>query len=137
MCLASGAAVAGDCYLRGGVGLDRPVTVTAKRARLMALLEELVAEAQKVLVFSQFVTMLRLVERDIAERGWGYAMLHGVTKARDAQVEAFQSGDRAGYILVRDTAVGAVAVRYRVKNGEGPMSGGRCDEGCFQGLSNR
>ena len=91
MCLASGTAVAGDCYLRGGLG--RPVTVTANRARLMALLEELVAEAQKVLVFSQFVTMLRLVERDIAERGWGYAMLHGATKARDAQVEAFQSRD--------------------------------------------
>ncbi len=67
--------------------------MSAKRARLMALLEELVAEGRKVLVFSQFVTMLRLVERDVAERGWGYAMLHGATKDRDAQVEAFQSGD--------------------------------------------
>ena len=37
--------------------------------------------------------MLKLVERDIAARGWGYAMLHGRTKDRDAQVAAFQSGD--------------------------------------------
>ena len=60
---------------------------------LLALLEELVAEGRKVLVFSQFVAMLKLVERDIAARGWGYAMLHGRTKDRDAQVAAFQSGD--------------------------------------------
>ena len=71
----------------------RKVTASAKRARLLALLEELVAEGRKVLVFSQFVEMLKLIEGDVAARGWGYAMLHGSTKDRDAQVEAFQSGD--------------------------------------------
>ena len=63
------------------------------RARLPALLEELVTEGRKVRSFSQFVEMLRLIERDIAARGWGYAMLHGATRDRDAQVEALQSGD--------------------------------------------
>ena len=83
------------CCDPGLVKLDaaRKVTASAKRARLLALLEELVAEGRKVLVFSQFVAMLKLVERDIAARGWGYAMLHGRTKDRDAQVAAFQSGD--------------------------------------------
>ena len=71
----------------------RKVSESAKRARLLALLEELVAEGRKVLVFSQFVKMLKLVERDVAARGWGYAMLHGATRDRDAQVAAFQSGD--------------------------------------------
>ena len=71
----------------------RKVKASAKRARLLTLLEELVAEGRKVLVFSQFVEMLKLIERDVAARGWGYAMLHGATKDRDAQVEAFQSGD--------------------------------------------
>ena len=71
----------------------RKVTASAKRARLLALLEELVAEGRRVLVFSQFVEMLKLIERDIAARGWGYAMLHGSTKDRDGQVAAFQSGD--------------------------------------------
>ena len=71
----------------------RKVSTSAKRARLLALLEELVAEGRKVLVFSQFVEMLKLIERDIAARGWGYAMLHGSTKDRDGQVAAFQSGD--------------------------------------------
>ena len=43
----------------------RKVTESAKRARLLALLEELVAEGRKVLIFSQFVEMLRLVEADV------------------------------------------------------------------------
>ena len=83
------------CCDPGLVKLDaaRKVAASAKRARLLALLEELVAEGRKVLVFSQFVEMLRLIEGDIAARGWGYAMLHGSTKDRDAQVDAFQSGD--------------------------------------------
>ena len=83
------------CCDPGLVKLDaaRKVTASAKRARLLALLEELVAEGRRVLVFSQFVEMLKLIERDIAARGWSYAMLHGSTKDRDAQVAAFQSGD--------------------------------------------
>ena len=68
------------------------MTESAKRARLLALLEELVAENRKVLVFSQFVEMLKLIEGDIAARGWGYAMLHGGTRDRDGQIAAFQSG---------------------------------------------
>ena len=83
------------CCDPGLVRLDaaRKVKESAKRARLMALLEELVAEGRKVLIFSQFVKMLKLVEREVAARGWGYAMLHGRTKDRDAEVAAFQSGD--------------------------------------------
>ena len=83
------------CCDPGLVRLDaaRKVKESAKRARLMALLEELVAEGRKVLVFSQLVKMLKLVEREVAARGWGYAMLHGATKDRDAEVAAFQSGD--------------------------------------------
>ena len=75
------------CCDPGLVKLDaaRKVTASAKRARLLALLEELVAEGRKVLVFSQFVEMLKLIERDIAARAWGYAMLHGATRDRDAQ----------------------------------------------------
>ena len=70
----------------------RKVTASGKRERLLALLEELVAEQRRVLVFSQFVEMLRLIEADIQARGWDYALLHGRTRDRDGQVERFQSG---------------------------------------------
>ncbi len=69
------------------------VAASAKRQRLLDLLEELVAGGRRVLVFSQFVEMLKLIEADIAARGWDYAMLHGSTKDRDAHVARFQSGD--------------------------------------------
>ena len=71
----------------------RKVTESAKRSRMLALLEELVAEGRRILIFSQFVKMLKLLERDVAARGWDYAMLHGGTRDRDAQVSRFQSGN--------------------------------------------
>ena len=71
----------------------RKVAQSAKRERLLALLEELVAERRKVLVFSQFVELLRIIEADVAARGWRYAMLHGGTVDRDAQIASFQTGD--------------------------------------------
>ena len=77
----------------------RKVTESAKRGRLLALLEELVAEGRRVLIFSQFVEMLRLVEADVAARGWHYAMLHGSTQDRDAQIASFQSGDLPLFLI--------------------------------------
>ncbi|MCZ0951091.1 MAG: DEAD/DEAH box helicase [Rhodospirillaceae bacterium] len=82
------------CCDPGLVKLDAAgnVKASAKRERLLELLEALVAEGRSVLVFSQFVAMLRLVEADVTARGWDYAMLHGGTKDRDEQVARFQSG---------------------------------------------
>jgi len=65
---------------------------SAKRARLMEMLEPLVAEGRKVLIFSQFVEMLKLIEADIAARGWKYAMLTGRTRKRAEEIDRFQSG---------------------------------------------
>ncbi len=77
----------------------RKVKHSAKRTRLLELLEELVVEGRRVLVFSQFVEMLRLIEQDVATRGWGYAMLHGGTRDRDAQISSFQQGDQSLFLI--------------------------------------
>jgi len=71
----------------------RDVTTSAKRAHLLAMLDELMAEGRRVLVFSQFVQMLHLIEDDIKTRGYEYAWLSGKTKNRTELVERFQSGD--------------------------------------------
>ncbi len=68
------------------------VRVSAKRERLMEMLEPLVAEGRKVLVFSQFVEMLKLIEADITARGWKYTMLTGRTRKRAEAIDRFQSG---------------------------------------------
>ena len=77
----------------------RKVNESAKRARLAELLEELVAEDRRVLVFSQFVEMLHLIESDVAERGWSYAMLHGQTRDRDREISRFQDGDAQLFLI--------------------------------------
>ena len=69
-----------------------PITESAKRARLMEMLEALIAEGRRVLVFSQFVAMLELIERDVAARGWAYAKLTGKTRDREGLVARFQAG---------------------------------------------
>lgn len=65
---------------------------SAKLMELMVMLEELLAEGRKILVFSQFTSMLELIQAELDERAIGYALLTGDTKDRVAQVTAFQQG---------------------------------------------
>jgi len=77
----------------------RAVTDSAKRARLLELLGELVAEGRRVLVFSQFVEMLRLIEADLAEAGIRSLSLTGSTAKRGDVLEAFARGDAPVFLL--------------------------------------
>ncbi len=65
---------------------------SAKLELLMELLPDLVAEGRRVLLFSQFVGMLKLIEKAVSERGIHYVKLTGQTRDRQAVVERFQSG---------------------------------------------
>jgi len=67
----------------------RSVSDSAKRARLRDLVAELVAEGRRVLVFSQFVEMLRLIEADLAEAGIASLSLTGQTQDRAGVLDAF------------------------------------------------
>jgi SNF2 family DNA or RNA helicase len=57
------------------------------------MLPELVYEGRRILVFSQFTTMLALIEREIARAGIGYAVLTGESSDRETPVRRFQSGE--------------------------------------------
>jgi SNF2 family DNA or RNA helicase len=65
---------------------------SAKLERLLELLEELRAEGRRVLVFSQFTSMLSLVEEALDERGIAYVKLTGKTKKRDEAIDSFRQG---------------------------------------------
>ena len=65
---------------------------SAKRELLRELLREMVAEGRRILVFSQFVGMLNLIEQDLKEAKIRYTKLTGQTKDRQAVVEHFQTG---------------------------------------------
>lgn len=77
----------------------RSVTESAKRSRLRDLLTELVAEGRRVLVFSQFVEMLRLIEGDLEKAAIPYLTLTGETKDRAAVLDAFSRGEASVFLL--------------------------------------
>jgi len=65
---------------------------SAKLIDLMQMVEDLLEEKRKILVFSQFTSMLELIEQELEARDIPYALLTGDTKDRSAQVAAFQQG---------------------------------------------
>jgi superfamily II DNA or RNA helicase len=75
------------------------VSDSAKRARLRELVGELVAEGRCVLVFSQFVEMLHLIERDLTEAGIAYLLLTGQTNNRAMVLDAFAKGEAQVFLL--------------------------------------
>ncbi len=63
---------------------------STKLELLFETLETLRAEGHKVLVYSQFVEVLKRVRAGLEERGIFYAYLDGQTRDRQAQVDRFQ-----------------------------------------------
>ena len=84
------------------LGLPREFTHDDS-GKLMAL-RELVANAvdggHKVLIFSQFVTMLKIVEKVMKEDGVVYEYLDGSTKDRSERIERFQEDPTVSCFLI-------------------------------------
>jgi SNF2 family DNA or RNA helicase len=77
----------------------RRVGESAKLGLLLTLLPELLDEGRRVLVFSQFTSMLALIEAELRERGIHYVLLTGDTKDRAAPVERFQNGEVPVFLI--------------------------------------
>ena len=73
---------------------------SAKFERVMADLQEVVEEKRKVLVYSQFTQMLRLIEVAVQEKGWKYVYLDGSTRNREQIVRQFQEDDDTLIFLI-------------------------------------
>ena len=54
----------------------------------------MVAEGQRILLFSQFTSMLELIEVELEAARFLYVTLTGDTVDRDEPVKAFQAGGR-------------------------------------------
>ncbi len=65
---------------------------SAKLNMLLDMLDELIAEDRSILVFSQFTSMLTLIEAALDARAIEYVKLTGQTKDRKTPVDAFQAG---------------------------------------------
>jgi SNF2 family DNA or RNA helicase len=81
-------------------------SASGKTDTLFELLEPLLAEGQKVLVFSQFVQMLKLLETECQQRRILTYILTGESKQRQDIVQAFQSEPNASVFLLSLRAAG-------------------------------
>ncbi|WP_336951470.1 DEAD/DEAH box helicase [Sphingobium aromaticivastans] len=79
---------------------------SAKRARLLEMLPELVEEGRRVILFSQFTAMLDRIAADLDAIGIPYEQLRGSTRDRARPVRRFQQGE-VPLILVSLKAGGA------------------------------
>lgn len=66
---------------------------SGKLVLLTEMLPELIEEGRRILLFSQFVTMLKLIESEVQRLGLDYVMLTGSTRDRATPISRFQAGE--------------------------------------------
>ena len=73
---------------------------SAKLTALFDLLEPIIEEGHKVLVFSQFIEMLEIIREEIERRKWSHFILTGGTEDRGKLVREFQESEGGGVFLI-------------------------------------
>lgn len=80
---------------------------SAKLTATLDLLQELHAEGHKVLLFSQFVTMLKIIRTKLEELNLPFHWLTGASTDRAGIVKAFQEDEKASVFLLSLKAGGS------------------------------
>lgn len=75
------------------------VKESAKLSLLMELLEPMVEEGRKILVFSQFTSMLSLIEDKLKAADIPWVKLTGQTRDRKTPIDNFQKGDVPVFLI--------------------------------------
>ena len=73
---------------------------STKLNALFDVLEPIIEEGHKVLVFSQFIQMLDIIRAEIERRKWRHFLLTGDTEDRGALVKDFQESEGAAVFLI-------------------------------------
>ena len=77
----------------------KKVNQSAKLDYLMETLPEQIDEGRKILIFSQFTSMLALIEEELVGAGIGYVKLTGSTTNRQTVVDKFQQGEVPVFLI--------------------------------------
>lgn len=77
----------------------KAVTESTKLASLIEMLSEMVPEGRRILVFSQFTSMLDLVKPELDKAAIPYVELTGKTEDRETPVRRFQAGEVPVFLL--------------------------------------
>ena len=94
--------VCNDLRLVGIQNVDNlsPAETSGKWPVLEELLTETLEGGHKALIFSQFVSMLRLIRSKVTEGGTGHSYLDGSTQNRAEQVAAFRDDPARRLFLI-------------------------------------
>ncbi|UTW09066.1 DEAD/DEAH box helicase [Pseudomonas benzenivorans] len=88
-----------DLRLLGDPDAALQTSDSGKLSALLDMLEELVDEGRRVLLFSQFTSMLELIEVELKARKIAYAKLTGSTQDRRTPVQQFQAGQFPVFLI--------------------------------------
>jgi len=77
----------------------KKITQSAKLDFLMDTLPELISEGRKILIFSQFTSMLALIEAELDIANIAFVKLTGASKNRQQLVEKFQTGEFPVFLI--------------------------------------
>lgn len=77
----------------------KKVQESAKLELFLDLVDELLDSGRKILVFSQFTSMLSIIEAEMVERGVPYTKLTGATRKREEAIEKFTSGKADMFLI--------------------------------------
>ncbi len=72
---------------------------SAKLELLMDMLPEMLEEGRRVLLFSQFTSMLALIEPELEKQGITYSKLTGQTRKREQVIDEFKSGKTDVFLI--------------------------------------
>lgn len=72
---------------------------SAKLEVMLSLLSQLLCEGRRVLIFSQFTSMLAIISEALLSRGIRHVKLTGATSDRAAKVDAFQGGEADVFLI--------------------------------------
>lgn len=79
---------------------NNPNDTSGKFEALKVMIQEIISEKHKVLIFSQFVQMLQIIKRYFDEEGIAYSYLDGSTKDRTEPVRTFQEEEEVRTFLI-------------------------------------
>jgi len=75
------------------------VQESAKLELFLDLVDELLTQGRKILVFSQFTSMLKIIEEKIIEKKVSYAKLTGSTINREQVIDKFTNGEADIFLI--------------------------------------
>jgi len=75
------------------------ITQSAKLQMLLELVEELLDEGRRILIFSQFTSMLEIIEEQMIKAKVPYSKLTGATRKRQEQIDKFNANKTEVFLI--------------------------------------